>query len=1346
VIQTLFARLRRARPTLAVCALLFFLPLVLFWAQTVGGKTLVPGENLYQFPPYAAHREALGIPLPHNALVSDLVLQNLQWKLFTREAFAGGELPLWNPYQFGGIPFLAGGQPSALYPLNAIFLIGDVYAAYGWFTVVHLWLAGLFMFGCARRLGAARPGAALAGVVFQLCGFFTFSAVFPMIIAAGVWLPLVVWMLENLLTGAPLRGKPAAAVWLSIGAGALGCAFLAGHVEIVYYTLLIGGAFTAVRLLTLPRSVSVRARAVRAGLALGMVVLGAGLGAAQFVPLFEHASTNFRVGSASMEDVRAWAHPARDVALFAMPNVYGNAAQHGYIDLFTGRWVDLNATPLTALNGQPLRTLDWGIKNSVEAALYVGIAPLVLAAFGLFAAGHSRAVHTMQAVWGVFGLLALTFMFGLPTYRLLLFLPGIDQLHSPFRWAFALTFSVALLAAYGLDAALRPENRRRARAAAVFALGAGAVLAAAVVVARVAFPALEPAFARVLAGLALADRAFTDARMFFSVSAVNVLILAAALAATGAAVLARRPAVLVLVAAADLLAAAWGFNPASSPAWAEFTPPSIAWLSAQAEASRASGEGGWRYLSLNDPTLAAPDVFQANMTLRDRLEDLRGYESIIPGATMRAFEAVWPQVQKDFNRVAPLYTVYPDGVAFSAETALTSRAFDLLNIRYIVAAPTADLTAIGYTLAYEGDGVRIWENPDAYPRAYPAGAADASAGDGPPAPVVVTRLSAREVVLGRAPDGAAPGVFAAAGALVYSEQYAPGWRAFATPLESAGATTAETPVSVSAGPHNLILITPDPAVCAGGCTLRLIYSPQSVNIGLFASFTSAAVLVLVAGAWLWRGWLFPPLAADAGAASRVARNSAAPIVLNLFNRGIDFAFAFVMLRVLGPESAGAYFYAGVIFVWFDILTNFGLNLYLTREAARDRARAPLLWLNTSALRVILAVLGVPLLAVFLLVRQSSPPPLAPETVLAIALLYIGLLPNSLSSGLTALFYAYERAELPAATATIATLCKAVLGLIALLAGAGIIGLAGVSIITNMVTFAILVWAGRAMLAGVRRARVEGGLIRSMVGESRFLMLNHLLATVFFQIDVILIEAIHGTRMVGQYSVAYKWLSALNVIPSFFTQALLPGMARQAGHDRAGLSRSVAFALRLLVSTAFPIAVVFTFTAETLVGLLGGAEYLPDSAIATQIMIWSIPIGWMNSLLQYVLIAVDLHRRITRAFSIAVAFNLGLNLVFIPQYGYVASAVLTIASEAVLFVLFTRLLVTEGGMMTDGWAALFLRPALAAALMAAVTLALAAVGVPVAAGLAVGGAAYAAALWGTGVFTRADLVRLRAARG
>ncbi|MGB1287860.1 MAG: flippase, partial [Aggregatilineales bacterium] len=429
----------------------------------------------------------------------------------------------------------------------------------------------------------------------------------------------------------------------------------------------------------------------------------------------------------------------------------------------------------------------------------------------------------------------------------------------------------------------------------------------------------------------------------------------------------------------------------------------------------------------------------------------------------------------------------------------------------------------------------------------------------------------------------------------------------------------------------------------------------------------------------------------------------APILLNLFNRGIDFFFLLVMLRLLSPESVGVYYYLVVIFGWFDIFSNFGLDLYLIREVSREKKRAGHYFYNTAILRLAVSIAGIALLTAFILVRQATiDPALSSEALLTLGLLYLGLFPGSLNKGMTSLFYAFEQAEKPAAIATITSVNKAIFGVIVLLAGYGIVGLAGVSIINNIITFVVLLYSGRALIGKISQWRPDMKLIQVMLREGFPLLLNHFLQTIFFKIDIIVLEAMKGAGVVARYSIAYKWIEAINIIPAFFTQALLPIMSRQAQEDKHALLQTYRFGIKFLFAFSVPIAVGFTFMAEPLTFLMGGQQYLPDSAIAIQLMIWSIPIGWMNSLTQYALIALDLQRSITRAFFAAVGFNIIVNIIFIPQYGFQAAAIATIFSEMVLLVPF-GILMHRGLEQPIGWMSLLWRPVIAATGMMAVTL-------------------------------------------
>lgn len=225
------------------------------------------------------------------------------------------------------------------------------------------------------------------------------------------------------------------------------------------------------------------------------------------------------------------------------------------------------------------------------------------------------------------------------------------------------------------------------------------------------------------------------------------------------------------------------------------------------------------------------------------------------------------------------------------------------------------------------------------------------------------------------------------------------------------------------------------------------------------------------------------------------------------------------------------------------------------------------------------------------------------------------------------------------------------------------------------------------------------MMRGMLAAGFPLMLNHFLATIFFKSDVVLLEAIQGNAVVGIYSTAYKWIDALGVIPSLFTMALLPIMARQAVEDKAGLERNYHFAVKLLTSAAIPVAVLTTLSAHLLIGILGGSRFLPDGAYALQIMIWFAPIGWINSLTNYVLIALDQQRAMRWAFLAGVGFNVITNVIFIPIFSYRAAAAVTIGSELVLLVAFYLLL--RRSLAPVNWLKLLWKPIAAGAIMGGV---------------------------------------------
>jgi len=416
---------------------------------------------------------------------------------------------------------------------------------------------------------------------------------------------------------------------------------------------------------------------------------------------------------------------------------------------------------------------------------------------------------------------------------------------------------------------------------------------------------------------------------------------------------------------------------------------------------------------------------------------------------------------------------------------------------------------------------------------------------------------------------------------------------------------------------------------------------------------------------------------------------------------INMAFVALMARILGPVGTGRYFTAVIIYGWFDVVANFGLEMYLIREVARDRASAHQVFVNTTVLRLLLFVAVMPLLIGFLVGRQALGEPLVAEAVWAVVLLYAGLLPGTVANSLTGLFRGFEKHEYPAAIETVTTIVRVTLGVLVLVGGLGIVGVAGASVLTNLTTMTILaVLARRLIWNGLprERGRVSWSLQREMLAESWPLMASLLLQVLFPGVNGVLLQFWQGDKVAGWYDAGRKWVDNLNFIPSIFTFAVFPLMSRQAAQDRSGLQRSYRLSVKLLTMVTLPAAVLVTLLATPLVGLLSGANFLPHGAVVLRLLIWSIILGWINSLTNYVLIALNRQRTVLLASGARVAFTIVANLLFVRAFSYVASSWIIIGGELLLVLLFYADLCRHLGPVR--WGRTLGRPALAGLAMGA----------------------------------------------
>ena len=220
---------------------------------------------------------------------------------YAHQSFWHGQVPLWNPLNNCGVPFLAQWNTSVCYPLSLIYMVFPLPWSLNYFCLGHLLLAGVGMYWLAYRWTQNRLAASIAGLVFALNGLMLNCLMWTSNLAALSWQPLVILWVEQAWRWGGSRRLVIAAL-----AGAM--QMLAGAPEIVVFTWTMLGMLWLGRVWRkqIPFWRTLRRFAI-------MVILIAGLSAVQllsFFDLLKHSdrSSSYIIADASPMPVWGWAN------------------------------------------------------------------------------------------------------------------------------------------------------------------------------------------------------------------------------------------------------------------------------------------------------------------------------------------------------------------------------------------------------------------------------------------------------------------------------------------------------------------------------------------------------------------------------------------------------------------------------------------------------------------------------------------------------------------------------------------------------------------------------------------------------------------------------------------------------------------------------------------------------------------------------------------------------------------------------------------------------------------------------------------------------------------------------
>ena len=269
---------RVVRPLgLASAAFLTLAPLLFTGRAMLTGGVYAPLDISYTADPLLARREALGLTVPRNPMLADVVQQGIPWQAAVREAIEAGRPPLWNRFALAGQPLLAVQQHGVLHPTFWLGLLLPPAQAWTLSMALRLLLALLSAYLFFRELGCGELPSLLGASAWAFSDFLIFFLGLPLNSSTSVW-PLLLVGLRRL---ARSPGRPATAITLA----ALLLMTTAGHPETVLHGIAGAGIYFLFELVRAPGRR--RGRALAQAALCGALALG--LSAVLFLPFREAA-------------------------------------------------------------------------------------------------------------------------------------------------------------------------------------------------------------------------------------------------------------------------------------------------------------------------------------------------------------------------------------------------------------------------------------------------------------------------------------------------------------------------------------------------------------------------------------------------------------------------------------------------------------------------------------------------------------------------------------------------------------------------------------------------------------------------------------------------------------------------------------------------------------------------------------------------------------------------------------------------------------------------------------------------------------------------------------------------
>jgi O-antigen/teichoic acid export membrane protein len=384
---------------------------------------------------------------------------------------------------------------------------------------------------------------------------------------------------------------------------------------------------------------------------------------------------------------------------------------------------------------------------------------------------------------------------------------------------------------------------------------------------------------------------------------------------------------------------------------------------------------------------------------------------------------------------------------------------------------------------------------------------------------------------------------------------------------------------------------------------------------------------------------------------RLLKNTIYLSVTDVIKPFISIILIIYISRTLGTMGLGEYTAIINFTFFFEIFAKLGLHHLIVRDIAIDRSRSETYFTVSLVIGFICSLIAFLLLFLFL---KAMAYPAGID--IGIKILSFSIVFVVLADYWQAILEGLQRMEFKALTSIMDVLIRVILGISVIYLGFGIPGLIWTMVAAR--AFICLLSLFILIKLGIKlNMKLNIPVCISLLKQTATFLFISIVTTAYWRIDVLILSKMKGAVDTGYYSAAYRIMEVLKGLFYSYIASLFPIIASSFAISKDSFKRRCVLSVKYLFLLTFPIAIGTTILSRNIILLVYGKEFL-DSTGVMQILIWTMCLFPIALVFARALVASNNQRFDLLCNVLALVFNVSLNLLLIPRFSYIGSAIAT----------------------------------------------------------------------------------------